>query len=163
VILIVATVSPSNAASFPMDDLDARDGTMLLYVGNGILDAWTDPGFAIGTGHDNLALLTAADRGIDFVAEGRDVRPWTFGVLADGVTFDAPFSRLGADNGAAFTGLAGNDELSDWIVDPPACASEDAQCYGVRTVVTPGVLNPGQSGYRLRCLAQRFGIAGGNR
>ena len=163
VILIVATQSPANATTFPMDDLDARDGKMMLYAGNGTLDSWTDPGFALGTGDDALALLAPGetpapgdDVGIDFVAEGREVTPWTFGVLADGVTFDTPFDRLGADDGAAFSGTAGNDALGDWIVDPPACASEEAQCYGVRTVVTPGALNPGQAGYRVGCFIQRL-------
>ena len=163
VILIVATATPANASAFQADDLNAWDGKMLFYIGNGVLDAWTDPGFAIGTGNEAIALLAPGatddlgdDVGIDFAAEGREVTPWTFGVLADGVTFDTPFRRLGADDGAVFTATGGNDVLDDWIVDPPACASEDAQCYGVRTVVTPGALNPGQSGYRLRCLVQRL-------
>ena len=157
VILIVATETPGNAAAFPRDDLDARDGTLVLYVGNGTLDTWSEPGFALGTGNDALALLSADGTGIDFVAEGREATPWTFGVLADGVTFDTPFSRLGADDGAAFTGTGSNDALDGWIVDPPACASEDGRCYGVRTVVTPGALNPGQAGYRLWCALQQLG------
>lgn len=156
VILIVATETPGNAAAFPRDDLDAREGTLVLYVGNGTLDTWSEPGFALGTGNDSLALLSADGTGIDFVAEGREVTPWTFGVLADGVTFDTSFSRLGADDGAAFTGTGSNDTLDGWIVDPPACASQDARCYGVRTVVTPGALNPGQAGYRLRCALQQM-------
>ncbi len=159
VILIVATESPLNAASFPTDDLDARDGVMVLYVGNGALDATTDPGFGIGTANDDVVLLapgpTSAfddDVGVDFVAEGRTVTPATFGVLRDGVTFDDPFSRLGADDGAVFTGTGSNDALADWVVDPPACASGDAQCYGVARAVTPGALNPSQRGLRVTCL-----------
>ncbi len=163
VILIAATESPVNAASFPTDDLDARDGVMIFYVGNGALDTTTDPGFGIGTADDNVVLLapgsTSAlddDVGVDFVAEGHLTTPATFGVLRDGVTFDSPFSHLGADDGAVFTGTGSNDALEGWIVDPPACASGDAQCYGVATVVTPGALNPSQRGFRVTCFLRQL-------
>ena len=165
VILIIATETPLNADTFPTDDLNPRTGVMRLYVGNGNLDVTTDPGFGLGVGNDNVALLAPGpsaafddDIGIDFVAEGRRVTPATFGILADGVTFDEPFTRLGADDGALFAGMGSNDDLADWMVDPPACSSGDAQCYGYPTLVTPGALNPAQRGYRLGCFLRRLGL-----
>jgi hypothetical protein len=168
VILIVATPSAANAAAFPRDDLDvgALSGgrRMVLYVGNGLLDVTTDPGFSIGTGDEAVALLAPGptpalhdDVGVDFVAEGRGVTPDTFGVLADGVTFATPFQYLGRDDGALFTGRGGNDALEAWVVDPPACRSQDARCLGEPTLVSPGALNPGQGRLRLTCLAARIG------
>ncbi|MGC9348650.1 MAG: CotH kinase family protein, partial [Anaerolineae bacterium] len=160
VILIVATESEANAAAFPADDLDARDGQMVFYVGAGTLDVETDPGFRVGTGEENVVLLspgpTAAfgdDVGVDFVAEGEDVTPYSFGVLADGVTFDTPFRYLGDDDGAVFVRrpTQGNDDITGWVVDPSACESYDARCLGAAHLVTPGALNPGQQGYRWQC------------
>lgn len=147
IILILATETESNAVYFPEDDLDARDGQMLFYVGNGLLDVTTDPGFGLGTGNDNLVLLTSDDVGIDFVAEGVTVTPYSFGVLADGVTFTSPFQHLGGDDGALFVHRGGNDDISDWIVDPTACQSGDAVCLDSVDIVTPGALNNGQHGW----------------
>ena len=159
IILIVATETPTNTRAFPVDDLDARDGRLLFYVGNGALDVTTDPGFGTGTGNDNLALLapgpTAAfddDVGVDFVAEGRSVTPYTFGILADGVTWDTPFRYLGRDDGVIFAGGARNDDIALWHVDPAACASGDAVCLDRVNQLTPGALNPGQWGYRWGCV-----------
>ncbi|MGC9468130.1 MAG: CotH kinase family protein, partial [Anaerolineae bacterium] len=148
VILILATRDLENDAFFPVDDLDHRDKRMILYVGNGNLDASKDPGFRLDTGNDNLVLLAPGadgeEIGIDFVAEGTVVTPYSFGVLADGVYLDAPFWRLGRDDGCVFTGAGSNDDPGDWIVDPPACESGDAVCWGVANVLSPGKLNEGQ-------------------
>ncbi len=148
VILIIATEQLENAAYFPIDDLDPSDGRMILYVGNGTLDVTTDPGFGIGTRNDNLVLLAPTPEGevgIDFVAEGTAVTPYSFGVLADGVRFENPFRRLGRDDGAVFTGLGANDDgARDWIVDPSACESGDEICLDAVNILTPGALNPGQ-------------------
>ena len=151
VILVLATESAANAAYFPQDDFDAADGQLLFYVGNGNLDTDTDAGFGIGTGDDNLVLLapgaTAAfadDIGVDFVAEDIAVTPYTFGVLEDGVIFDEPFHRLGRDDGAFFTGTFGNDDIIDWVVDPPMYQSGDAFRLDSTNIVTPGALNTGQ-------------------
>ncbi len=148
VILIIATEHLENAAYFPADDLDHADGRMVLYVGNGTLDVSTDPGFNIGTRNDNLVLLAPTPEGevgIDFVAEGTDVTPYTFGVLADDVIFEDPFRRLGRDDGAVFTGRGSNDDgARDWIVDPSTCESGDEFCLDAVNILTPGALNPGQ-------------------
>ncbi|MGC9521887.1 MAG: CotH kinase family protein [Anaerolineae bacterium] len=163
IILIVATDTASNDAAFLTDDLSAVDGRLIFYVGNGTLDTETDPGFRIGTGNENLALLApgvsaspADDIGVDFVAEGTDVTPYTFGILADGVTWDAPFHFLGRDDGAYFRGRRSNDDVADWYVDPSACESQDAACLTPQRLVTPGGLNPGQRGVRLACLINRI-------
>ncbi len=146
VILVVVTENLDNAAYFPADDLDHADGRMVLYAGNGNLAA--DPGFGLGTRNESLALLApgpAGEVGIDFVAEGRAVTPYTFGVLGDGVLFDHPFRRLGRDDGAIFAGVGSNDDgARDWIVDPTACESGDARCLDAVNLLTPGALNPGQ-------------------
>jgi hypothetical protein len=148
VILILATEHLENAAYFPTDDLNPSDGRMILYVGNGTLDVTTDPGFGIGTRNDNLILLAPTPEGevgIDFVAEGAAVTPYSFGVLADGVVFERPFRRLGRDDGAVFAGLGANDDgARDWIVDPSACESGDEICLDTVNILTPGALNPGQ-------------------
>jgi hypothetical protein len=153
VVLLIATATDGNAAHFPEDDLDPRDGRLLLYRGNGNLDASTDPGFDLGAADDNLALLApgpgpgfADDVGVDFVAEGFAVTPASFGVLADGVTFPVPFRRLGGDDGALFAGRGGNDAVADWEVDPPAHRSGDALRADAVNLVTPGRLNPQQAG-----------------
>lgn len=110
VILIVATANESNAAHFPRDDLDASDGRMILYLGNGALDAATDPGLGLSRSDDNLVLLAPGptdsfddDVGIDFVAEGSMVTPASLGVLTDGVMFKQPFRGLKDDDGVVFT------------------------------------------------------------
>ncbi|MDX9953099.1 MAG: CotH kinase family protein [Anaerolineae bacterium] len=165
VILIIVTENSVNAANFPADDLDWSDGRMIFYVGSqpgsGNLDATTDPGFALGTNDDNLVLLAPAlgaaapgaaapsgalgvEIGIDFVAEGAAVTPYSFGVLADGVRFETPFRYLGGDDGAVFQALTSNDSGSAWLLDPAACESGDAFCLDAANQLTPGALNPGQ-------------------
>jgi hypothetical protein len=153
-ILIITTEDSANAAYFGQDDLDARDGRMILYVGNGTLDVTTDPGFGIGTGNDNVVLLAPGpspargdDVGVDFVAEGEEVTPFSFGVLADGVAFDAPFRGLGADDGALFTQDIHNDDgQTGWIVDPPARQTGDATGLDATNILTPGGANYRQRG-----------------
>ncbi len=160
VILIIVTENNSNAAYFGQDDLDFEDGQMVFYVGNGNLDVSTDPGFGIGRGNDNLALLspgadglplTADDVGIDFVAEGDGITPFSFGVLRDGVVFKAPFWNLGGDDGVLFVGKidAGrdgqNDDSAGWIVAPPAEQSGDGTRLDNTNILTPGALNYRQS------------------
>jgi hypothetical protein len=73
------------------DDVNTRDRRMVLYVANGNLDTYTDPGFNLGP-KDNLVLLAPGttqafddDRGIAFATQGTAVTPASFGVLADGV------------------------------------------------------------------------------
>ncbi len=154
VILIVATACITNAAAFPVDDLDATDGRLVLYVGNGHLDVTTDPGFDIGRGDEALTLLApgvseslADDVGVDFVAEGEAVTPASFGLLADGVHFMAPFRGLGRDDGVIFTGRGSNDDgRVGWIVDPPPEQSGDVLRLGAGNVLTPGAPNEGQPG-----------------
>jgi hypothetical protein len=153
-ILIIVTQSSVNEARFPRDDLDPSDGQMVLYVGNGHLDVTTDPGFNIGPGDDNLVLLApgpsstlADDIGVDFVAEGNAVTPLKFGVLADGVIFDAPFQRLGNDDGVVFTRARNNDHGEiGWIVDPAPTQSGDDSRLAATNILSPGALNDGQNG-----------------
>jgi uncharacterized repeat protein (TIGR02543 family) len=152
-ILIIATENNANEAQFHRDDLDASDGQMVFYVGNGHLDVTTDPGFNIGTDDDNLGLLApgpdssfADDVGVDFVAEGEVVTPLSFGVLADGVTFNAPFQGLGNDDGAVFTQSGDNDHGDiGWIVDPTSRQSGDDSRPGAANILSPGRLNYGQN------------------
>jgi hypothetical protein len=73
----------------PPDDLDAWDRQMVLYVGNGNLDASTDPGFNLGA-RDNLVLLAPGatgafgdDVGIAFVSNNPAVTSVSFGVMAE--------------------------------------------------------------------------------
>jgi hypothetical protein len=153
-ILIVVTQSRANTAHFSEDDLDPSDGQMALYTGNGHLDVMTDPGFAIGTGDDNVVLLApgptssfADNVGVDFVAEGSGVTPYSFGVLADGVVFENPFRRLGTDDGAFFVGPGANDDgASGWVVDPGAGQTGDAGQLDTVNWLTPGTPNrrPGE-------------------
>jgi hypothetical protein len=161
-ILVIATQNAQNAAQFPLDDLDPGDGQMVLYAGNGHLDTSTDPGFDLGTGNDNLVLLApgpllsrnqlrtrdsfAYDIGIDFVAEGDAVTPRSFGILINGVTFEAPFQRLGNDDGVLFTGTGANNHGNvDWIIDPAPAQSGDANSPGATNILTPGALNYSQN------------------
>lgn len=151
IILVIATDTPSNARYFGRDDLDPRDGRMILYVGNGNLDVTTDPGFGLGPRDDNLVLLAPGptpafedDVGVDFVAEGVRVTPFSFGVLADGVKFGPPFRGLGADDGAYLRGLGSNDRAGAWVVDPPAEQTGDTIRMDVVNLLTPGGPNPGQ-------------------
>jgi hypothetical protein len=55
-VVLVTTQGWQNDRLFAEDDLSADDGRLLLYVGNGLLDAETDPWFNLH-GADNLALL----------------------------------------------------------------------------------------------------------
>jgi hypothetical protein len=87
---IIATRTAGNDARFPQDDLDTWDRVMVLYAGNGNLDAVTDPWFSLGP-VDNLVLLAPGptdafsdDRGVDMVGNAA-VTPASFGVLSDGV------------------------------------------------------------------------------
>ncbi len=161
VILILATETPANAVAFAEDDLDPSDGRLRFYVGNGALDAATDPGFGISPREDNVALLAPGpdagafedDVGVDFVAEGNTVTPYSFGVLADGVTFERPFQHLGADDGAIFTGMGSNDDLDDWIVDPPAHQTGDEARLDATNLLTPGRLNPPQRSWARQAAA----------
>jgi hypothetical protein len=80
-------------------DVNTWDRTMVLYAGDGHLDARADSGFNLGP-HDNLVLLAPGptpafgdDRGIAFFAGSSAVTPASFGVLADGVL---PIQSLGA-------------------------------------------------------------------
>ena len=162
VILIVATQSAANDLVFPVDDLSAANGRLILYVGKDALDALRDPGFDIGINNDSVALLAPGpsaafgdDVGRDFVAEGRATTPATFGILEDGVVFDAPFRHLGQDDGAFLQVWHGHNAVTDWRVDPSSCESRDAQCLDAVTLVTPGELNPGQQFYRAGCLWTR--------
>ncbi|MCP4542185.1 MAG: hypothetical protein GY832_34110 [Chloroflexi bacterium] len=73
------------------DDSSIWDRQMTLHIGNGNLDADTDPGFSWGQ-NDNLVLLApgptdtfADDQGIAFASENTAVTPASFGVLVDGV------------------------------------------------------------------------------
>lgn len=168
VILIIVTESNANAAYFGQDDMDARDGQMVFYVGNGNLDVTTDPGFGIGTGDDNLVLLSpgptstfADDVGVDFVAEGGIVTPLSFGVLADGVTFETPFRGLGPDDGVLFTQRTNNDDGTvGWIADPPAHQSGDEVSLDATNILTPGALNYRQDRPVLRLDAVWLFLAG---
>jgi hypothetical protein len=94
-ILIVATKTLSNDTQFPRDDLSTLDRRMVLYIGNGHLDADTDPWFNLAPG-DNLVLLSPGpspafhdDIGVAFTPVGdynhRTVTLASFGILADGV------------------------------------------------------------------------------
>jgi hypothetical protein len=156
-ILIIATENNANEAQFPWDDLDPSDGQMVLYVGNEHLNVTTDPGFNIGAGDDNIVLLApgssltlADDVGIDFVGEGDTVTPYSFGVLADGVTFDAPFRGLGNDDGVVFTGAKNNDYGDiGWIVDPAPSQSGDDPRPGATNILSPGRPNYGQNGLKI--------------
>jgi len=88
VIRIVASQEGEEQAN---DDLGTWDREMVLYAGNGNLDANLDPGFNLGP-NDNLALLAPGpgstfgdDVGIAFESESQMVTPASFGVLVDGV------------------------------------------------------------------------------
>lgn len=165
IVLVVPVVNATNTASFPQDDVEASDRRIILYRGNGNLDAATDPGFAIGTSNAAITLLApgptdsfADDIGIDFIAEGSSITPASFfGAASPPVAFPNPFSGIGGDDGAFFTNdpLGGfdNDDGTDtntndalpgpggWVVDPPAAFSGDA---AGTNVLTPGGPNTGQ-------------------
>lgn len=161
VILVIADAEGDNPAHFMQDDLDPSDGRLLFYVGNGNLDVTTDPRFTIKNSNEALVLLApgptasmADDIGVDFIAEGNTVTPASFGVAGDGVVFVNPFSGIGDDDGAIFTGSSNNDDgvdpvqddlpgIGGWIVDPPAQFTGDAP--GAIQILSPGAQNPGQA------------------
>jgi hypothetical protein len=80
-VLLVATESPANDHLFLEDDLSSLDGRLILYAGNDILDAHSDPWFMIGE-KDSLFLLApgetthvADDLAIDFLIIGNGDAP----------------------------------------------------------------------------------------
>ncbi len=172
-ILIVSKISGVNASSFPADELDPAARRMIFYAGNGNLDIQTDPGFSIPTGNASLALLAPGataefsdDIGIDFIAEGADVTPASFGIAAHGVVFTNPFAGIGADDGAIFindpNGGFVNDDGADanredfvagpggWVLDPPKLfTGDDPAAPGAVNWLTPGARNHGQNAWPL--------------
>jgi len=87
---LVASRGAMDGTRLPADDLNAADGLLVLYAGNGALDIETDPWFDLAPG-DNVALLApgasaafADDVGIALVSDG-PVTAASFGVLSDGV------------------------------------------------------------------------------
>jgi hypothetical protein len=86
---IIATQTDLNDQRFSQDDLDAWDGLLVLYVGNGNVDVRTDPGFNLSP-VDSLVLLAPGpteafddDQGIDLLIGSDAVSPASFGILAD--------------------------------------------------------------------------------
>jgi len=84
-IIVVTTETTNNALQFPEDEW--RNGRLILYVGNDLIDTETDPWFKIGQS-DNLVLLAPGssdswhdDSAIDFVGRGDKVRATDFGLL----------------------------------------------------------------------------------
>jgi hypothetical protein len=166
ILLVVSSINDVNTASFPADDLDAADGRLVFYAGNGNLDVTTDPNFGVGTGDDALVLLApggssafADDIGIDFIAEGTRITPALFFGTPAPVAFATPFAGIGGDDGAVFTNDAAggfnNDDATDndrtdfvpgpggWIVDPPSQFSGDTEPV-LENRLTPGARNWGQ-------------------
>lgn len=173
IVLVIATTTPANDAAFPADELNPSAKRFVFYVGNGNLDVETNPGFAISTNNEAIALLAPGatsefldDIGIDFTAEGASVTPASFGIAEYGVAFVNPFEGIGDDDGAVFvndpTGAFINDNGSDpnrsdfaagpggWIVDPPrdytgdGAASPPAGLSAAFNGLTPGAPNRGQ-------------------
>ncbi len=164
-ILLILKKHPSNDYFFSSDDLDYSDSTMILYIGNGNLDGNFDPGFGIRTQNDRLVLLHpnkqlgySDDIGVDFISEGSDVTPATFGVSNDGVNFINPFVGIGDDDGAIFAFSALNNFNNDngidetlgddkpgsggWIVDPSKeFTGDDPGNPLQRNILTPGKKN----------------------
>lgn len=75
-ILLVTTETPHNDRLFAQDDLSPLDGRLTLYAGNNILDADSDPWFAMGE-NDTLVLLAPGasaafedDLAVDFLVIG---------------------------------------------------------------------------------------------
>ncbi|OQB21202.1 MAG: CotH protein [candidate division BRC1 bacterium ADurb.Bin183] len=168
-ILVIAEIHDANALNFPKDEFSTETKRMIFYVGNGNLDIQTDPNFSIATNNEALVLLAPGqtaefsdDIGIDFIAEGSDVTPQSFGVAAHGVVFINPFAGIGGDDGAVFTndpsGGFVNDNGADanrddfmpgeggWVVDPPKMYSgDDPDNPSAVNWLTPGARNHGQS------------------
>lgn len=168
-ILIIANSNTTNDAAFPADEFDPARRRMIFYVGNGNLDILTNPGFSISTSNEALVLLApgataefADDIGIDFIAEGTNVTPQSFGVADHGVIFINPFEGIGSDDGAVFQndpeGGFNNDNGADanrddfiagpggWVVDPPRnYTGDDPTNPNAVNWLTPGARNHGQS------------------
>lgn len=164
-ILLITKKHPSNDYYFSTDDLDYSDSTMIFYIGNGNLDGSFDPGFGVRTSNDRLVLLHpnkllsyTDDIGVDFISEGSDVTPQSFGVSNDGVNFINPFVGIGDDDGAIFAFSALNNFNNDngidetpgddkpgsggWIVDPSKeFTGDDPINPGQRNILTPGKKN----------------------
>jgi hypothetical protein len=164
-ILLVLKKHPSNDYYFSSDDLDYSDSTMIFYIGNGNLDGSFDPGFGVRTSNDRLVLLHpnkmidySDDIGVDFISEGSDVTPSSFGVSNDGVNFINPFVGIGDDDGAIFAYSALNNFNNDngidenpgddkpgsggWIVDPSKeFTGDDPANPNQRNILTPGKKN----------------------
>jgi len=164
-ILLILKKHPSNDYYFFKDDLDYSDSTMILYYGNGNLDKNYDPGFGIRTLNDRLVLLHpnklisySDDIGVDFISEGSDVTPSSFGVANDGVQFINPFVGIGDDDGAIFAFSSLNNFNNDngidenvgddkpgsggWIVDPSReFTGDDPGNPSQRNILTPGKRN----------------------
>ncbi len=164
-ILLILKKHPSNDYYFSSDDLDYSDSSMIFYIGNGNLDGSFDPGFGVRTSNDRLVLLHpnkslsySDDIGVDFISEGSDVTPASFGVANDGVNFINPFVGIGDDDGAifAFSPLNnfnndnGSDEIpgddkpgsGGWIVDPSKeFTGDDPGNPNQQNILTPGKKN----------------------
>lgn len=164
-ILLILKKHSSNDYYFSEDDLDYSDSTMILYVGNGNLDNKFDPGFGVRTQNDRLVLLHPNkslsyndDIGVDFIGEGSDVTPASFGVADNGVHFINPFIGIGDDDGAIFAHSASNSFNNDdgldeylgdhrpgsggWIVDPSKEFTGDDPGNPVQiNILTPGKIN----------------------
>jgi hypothetical protein len=164
-VLLILKKHPSNDYYFYKDDLDYSDSTMILYIGNGNLDNNFDPGFGIRTTNDRLVLLHpnkqisySDDIGVDFISEGSDVTPTSFGVSNDGVNFINPFVGIGDDDGAIFAFSAINNFNNDngidenpgddrpgsggWIVDPSKeLTGDDPGNPNQKNILTPGKRN----------------------
>jgi hypothetical protein len=90
-IRIIATKTARNDRRYPADDVNAWDQPRVLYIGNDLIDAETDPWFDLGV-TDNLAVLapstgqtSGTETGIAFWSSGDTVTPASFGILQDGV------------------------------------------------------------------------------
>lgn len=168
IVLLITKTSDANADSFPSDEIDWAKKRIIFYVGNGNLDLATDPGFSVPTGNTALVLLApnmtadfSDDIGVDFIAEGTDVTPESFGVASQGVIFTNPFSGIGGDDGAVFINSPAGGFINDngedanrddflagsggWIVDPPKTYTGDDTAAGSVNWLTPGAQNHGQS------------------
>lgn len=164
-ILLILNRHPSNDYYFSVDDLDPSDSTMIIYIGNGNLDKNFDPGFRIRDVNDRLVLLHPGknydysdDIGIDFISEGSEVTPQSFGISNDGVNFINPFVGIGDDDGAIFAFSSLNNFNNDngidetpgddrpgsggWIVDPAReFTGDDPTNPNQINILTPGKKN----------------------
>jgi hypothetical protein len=98
------------------------------------------------------------DIGVDFISEGSDVTPSSFGVSNDGVNFINPFVGIGDDDGAIFAYSALNNFNNDngidenpgddkpgsggWILDPSKeFTGDDPANPNQRNILTLGKKN----------------------